>query len=421
MPRKITGSEQMMQSRGTGAVLTLRFVLHAIASVTMAAALAACASGPRSDFGLSFRERAEAAGFPGVRFAVEDARAAAILQEGLSDGVSHGPDGHFDLIALSGGGANGAFSAGIMLGWTERGDRPDFEVVTGVSTGALAAPFVFLGADYDDVLRQAYTEGYADNLLQGRGLRALRGSGVFQAAPLRDLIERFVDEALLEAIAAEHRRGRVLLVATTDLDQQRGVLWNMGEIAARGGPEALDLFRDVLQASATIPGAFPPVMISAQTRSADGALSEPFEEMHVDGGVLNPFVALPQMLWTWRDSGQVLEGGRIWVIVNGKAAPVAQITRDSAPDVLGRALDTALAANLRANLTANRLFALRNGMVFQVAAIPSDFEGADALDFSQGAMQATFELGLERARAGQAWADGWEEFLTLPSDPADPH
>lgn len=377
--------------------------------------LSACASGARSDFGLSLRERAVPVGFPEVRFAIEDARAADVLRQGLAQGVPVGPDGRFDIIALSGGGASGAFAAGIISAWTDTGQRPDFEVVTGVSTGALAAPFVFLGPEYDDRLREAYTGGYAANLLQGRGLGAFFGSGVFRAQPLRELIERFVDAPLLEAIAAEHRKGRILLVATTNLDQERGMLWNMGEIAAHGGPEALELFRDVLQASASIPGAFPPVMLQAQVRGEDGQPSgEPFEEMHVDGGVLNPFVALPQMMWTWRDRGQVLEGGRIWVVVNGKAAPVAMLMRDAAPDVLGRALDASLKANLRANITANRLFAVRNGMEFRVAAIPPDFEGGDSLDFSPAAMLATYDLALRLMRDGNAWSSGWESPGQLP-------
>ncbi len=389
-------------------------LLAAFAALMLASA---CASGARSDFGLSLRENAAPVGFPDVRFAIEDARAAALMTQGLTQGVPHGADGHFDIIALSGGGASGAFAAGVISAWTDRGDRPDFEVVTGVSTGALAAPFVFLGPAYDDRLREAYTGGYAANLLQGRGLGAFFGSGVFRAQPLRELIERFVDAPLLEAIAEEHRKGRVLLVATTNLDQERGMLWNMGEIAARGGPEALELFRDVLQASASIPGAFPPVMLQAQVRGEDGALTgEPFDEMHVDGGVLNPFVALPQMLWTWRDRGQVLEGGRIWVVVNGKAAPVATLMRDAAPDVLGRALDASLKANLRANITANRLFAVRNGMEFHVAAIPPDFAGGDSLDFSPAAMLTTYELGLRLMRDGAAWASGWETPANVPAD-----
>lgn len=392
----------MRRARGFGAAI-------------LAAALGACASGARSDYDLSYRESSAPPGFPNVRFAIEDLRTAEILREGLTQGVPHGADGHFDLIALSGGGASGAFAAGIISAWTESGERPDFEVVTGVSTGALAAPFVFLGPAYDDRLREAYTGGYAANLLQGRGLGAFFGSGVFRSQPLRALIERFVDAQLLEAIAAEHRAGRVLLVATTNLDQERGVLWNMGEIAARGGPEALELFRDVLQASASIPGAFPPVMIEAQMQDENGAQrGAPFDEMHVDGGVLNPFVALPQMLWTWRAQGQTLEGGRIWVIVNGKAAPVAVLMRDAAPDVLGRALDASLKANLRANLTANRVFAERNGMQFHVAAIPPDFAGGDSLDFSPAAMLDTYELGLRLMREGKAWAYGWEAQVQLP-------
>lgn len=387
--------------------------------VGLAFAAGGCASGARSDFGLALRELATPVGFPDVRLAIEDARAAQTLTEGLEQGVPHGADGHFDLIALSGGGANGAFTAGLMRGWTARGDRPDFEVVTGVSTGALAAPFVFLGPEYDDELENAYIGGYANNLLEGQGLGAFFGSGVFRAAPLRALIDRFIDAELLERIAAEHRTGRVLLVATTDLDQQRGVLWNLGALAEYGTPEALELFKDVLQASASIPGAFPPVMIEAHTRAADGEWGAPFEEMHVDGGVLNPFVALPQMVWTWRDQERVLEGGRIWIVVNGKATPVAHVTRDAAPNVAARSLDAVLGANLRANLTANRLFAMRNGMAYQVAAVPAEFEGADGMDFTQSEMEATFALGLERMTAGRAWADGWESFLPQASAPAD--
>lgn len=197
-------------------------------------------------------------GFPNVRFSIEDEAAAQKIEQQLGEGVPKGPDGHFDLIALSGGGANGTFTAGLINGWSASGQRPDFEVVTGVSTGALAAPFVFLGPRWDGRLKEAYTGGQATGLLKSRGLRALVGSGVFSGLPLRELVESNVDEALLAEVAAEHAKGRLLLVATTDLDAQRGVIWNMGAIAERGGPEALALFRDVLIASASIPGAFPP-------------------------------------------------------------------------------------------------------------------------------------------------------------------
>lgn len=370
-----------------------------------ALALGACASGARTDFGLAEREAAYPVGFPSVRFSVEDRMAAEVLEAALSEGVPRGPDGHFDLIALSGGGANGAYTAGLITAWTERGDRPDFEVVTGVSTGALAAPFVFAGPDYDDELRDAFTSGRAADLLRSRGFAAFVGSGVFSGEPLRDLVAAYVDAPLLERVAEAHRAGRVLLVATTDLDSERGVIWNMGAIADRGGPEALALFRDVLTASASIPGAFPPVMIRSQSRADAVAAPEEFEEMHVDGGVMNPFVALPQMMWMWRDQTHALEGGRIWVIVNGKAEPVFEVTVDSPLRVARRALDAALKANLRANLIANAAFAQRTGLEYRVSAIPADYRGADSLDFSPEAMNSIYELGRARMLAGDAWTN----------------
>lgn len=368
-----------------------------IAALMGALALSACASGARSDFGLSERMASAPIGFPNVRFSIEDDTSARRIASQLGEGVPKGPDGRFDLLALSGGGANGAFGAGLIAGWTESGTRPDFEVVTGVSTGALAAPFVFLGPDWDDELREAYTDGAASGLLKSRGLRAFVGSGVFSGAPLRALVEAHVDDALLAAIALEHAKGRTLLVATTDLDAQRGVIWNMGAIAERGGPQALALFRDVLVASASIPGVFPPVMIEAQ---GQGAV---FEEMHVDGGVMNPFVALPQIMWSWNDPDGVLEGARVHVIVNGKDAPRFAVTRDAAPTVLGRALDTVLGGQLRQSLAANRAFAERNGIEFRVAAIPEDYDGADSLDFRQESMTAVYDLGRTLGRTGEAW------------------
>ncbi len=396
-----------------GRLLIGEFMRVVVRTIVIAAsctlALAGCASGSRSDFGIINRDGAYPIGFPGVRFSIEDREAALALEQGLSQGVPRGADGHFDLIALSGGGSNGAYTAGLITAWTERGDRPDFEVVTGVSTGALAAPFVFLGPDYDDELREAYTSDQASDLLQNRGLRAFVGSGVFRAGPLRELIETYIDAALLERIAAEHNAGRTLLVATTDLDSERGVIWNMGAIAARGGPEALELFRDVLQASASIPGAFPPVMIHAQRGLAADGAPDVFSEMHVDGGVMNPFVALPQMLWTWDDQNRVLEGGRVWVIVNGKADPELEVTIDAPISVAERALNAALKANLRATLIANAAFARRNAMEYHVAAIPEAFEGGDGLDFSKEARVAVFDLGRARMIADEAWTHFVEE------------
>lgn len=367
----------------------------------LAVATAACAGGARQAFDLQDRQAAAPMGLVSsadmpIRFYVDDQSRIAFFEARMREGMRVGPDGHLDLLAVSGGGANGAFTAGVMTGWTESGDRPDFEIVTGVSTGALAAPFIFLGPEWDDELTEAYVGGAASTLLQPQGVGALFGSGIYRAEPLRDLIDRYVDMEMLEAVAAEARKGRVLLVATTDLDSQRGVSWDMGAIAMQGGPDALELFRTVLQASASIPGAFPPVLI----RSVNG--DSTFQEMHVDGGVTVPFLALPEGLWTYDEATPALRGARLHVIVNGRVAPGFEVTTDSLGSVLGRSLDTMLRSSMLSTLAGNRAFADRNGLSFRWAALPDD-STATPLDFSPPSMRAVYEVGRQGARDGSVW------------------
>lgn len=363
--------------------------------------LGACASGARSSFDVQDREGARPMGLvsaPGhpIRVYLDADERVALFQRGFREGVPVGPDGRLDFIALSGGGSNGAFTAGLMKGWSETGERPDFEVVTGVSTGALAAPFVFLGPEYDAALADAYTGGAAAGLLQRQGLGALVGSGIYKSEPLRALVERYVDAALLDAVAAEYAKGRVLLVATTDLDSQRGVSWDMGAIATHRSPEALALFRNVLIASASIPGAFPPMLIP----SDNAGLA--FEEMHVDGGVTTPFLAVPETLWSFREPSGTLRGARFYVVINGRTNPSFDITQDTPQSVLGRTIDILLRASLMTTLEGNRAFADHNGLFFRYAALPDDSE-ASALDFSVESMTAVYEVGRQGALTGAAW------------------
>lgn len=341
---------------------------------------------------LYFRPDAE----PPVRLFIDDRERLAMFEAQVERGLQVGPDGRFDVLALSGGGANGAFTAGLMSGWTESGSRPDFEVVTGVSTGALAAPFVFLGPDWDNELADAYIGGAADGLLRPQGLGAFFGSGIFQDAPLRQLVERYVDEAMLAAIAEEHRKGRTLIVATTDLDAQRGVSWYMGAIAAHGGAEAVKLFQDVLVASASVPGVFPPVLIE----SSNGGVV--FREMHVDGGVTTPFLALPEDMWSYRDPSGHLRGARLHVVVNGKLSPSFAVTSDTPQTVLGRSIDVLLRGALISALAGNRAFAERNGVQFRYAVIPDDLD-AQPLSFRTESMRRVYEAGRQGALSGDIW------------------
>jgi hypothetical protein len=363
--------------------------------------LAGCAGGPRSSFELQDRQAALPMGLTSdsrypIRVYLDEARRLALFRQAFREGVPRGPDGVMDIITLSGGGSNGAFTAGLMRGWTESGARPDFEVVTGVSTGALAAPFVFLGSEWDDELEEAYTGGAASTLLQSQGLGVFFGSGIYKGEPLRELVARYVDAAMLEAVAAEAAKGRVLLVATTDIDSQRGVSWDLGAIATVGTPEALELFRSVLVASASIPGAFPPVLIPSTAGDAT------FEEMHVDGGVTTPFLAVPETLWSYRDPQGALSAARFHVVVNGRLAPSFAVTRDSLGGVLGRSVDILLRSSLIMTLEGNRAFAARNDLYFRYAALPDDAE-ASPLDFSPEAMRAVFDIGREGGRSGAIW------------------
>src|SRR5467141_3834685 len=188
--------------------------------------------------------------------------------------------GAVSYLDLSGGGADGAYGAGVLNGWTAAGTRPEFSAVSGVSTGALIAPFAFLGPAYDATLREVYTSGIAESLLNTPNIvRAVFGSGLFGNTHLRELVARYIGQDMLAAIAAEHAKGRKLLIVSTNLDTQRTVIWDMGRIATIGSAQALGLFRDVLTASASIPVVFPPMLIDAE------ANGRRFQEMHVDGGV----------------------------------------------------------------------------------------------------------------------------------------
>ena len=227
--------------------------------VWAAISLSACASVPRAP--LSSGKLASIPQIPLARISPEEGYR-------VFAGSRKGP---LTILALSGGGADGAYGAGFLKGWSESGQRPEFDIVTGSSVGALIAPLAFLGPGYDDRLEAIFTSGATDDLMRIAGVNALVGSGAFKAGPMKELISKYADDRLIDAVAARYRRGKVLIVATTNLDTQSTTLWNMGEIASSYSPERYDLFRSVLAASAAIPGIFPPVTIRGH-RYMDGGM-----------------------------------------------------------------------------------------------------------------------------------------------------
>lgn len=303
-------------------------------------------------------------------------------------------------LAISGGAGDGAYGAGILVGWTKRGDRPRFEVVTGVSAGAIIAPFAFLGPEYDHRLEEIWTKYQTQDLVTPQLLTGIFGGpALADSGPLKSLIDRYVDRPLLDAVAKEYRDGRLLLVGTTNIDAQRPVIWNMGEIASSSHPSALEMFRQVILASASIPGAFPPVRIRVRA----GAKTR--EEMHVDGGTTRQvFIAPAQLSLRSFDSHYAKPPvRRIYIIKNGKLTPEYEKVAPSTLSISTRSLFTLTKNQAIGDI--NRIFAIaqRDGAEFRLTSIPSDFTQQAKEPFDADYMRALYQYGQGVALAGVPW------------------
>jgi predicted acylesterase/phospholipase RssA len=309
-----------------------------------------------------------------------------------------------NFLALSGGGDNGAFGAGLLTGWSQSGQRPEFDVVTGISAGALIAPFAFLGPEYDEALRSVFVDvAPADLVVVGRVVFALLfGEAVADTSPLYRLISRHADEAMLRAIAREYAKGRLLLIGTTNLDVQRPVVWNIGAIASSGHPDALDLFRRILLASASIPGAFPPVFIDVEHEG------RPHQEMHVDGGATTQVFFYPHAL-DFQAVSRGWGGGRrertVWVVRNGRFDVDRASTGRSVVRIARRSVETLLHFSGIADIDRIYLTSRRDGVNFRVAAIGADFSAPRREPFDPAYMRALFDYGVARGRGATAWLD----------------
>jgi hypothetical protein len=356
--------------------------------------------------------RAEIPGVPNARYWVDtdvepfirDAIASAQRERDYLARTGHqGPLPPIHFLAVSGGGDDGAFGAGLLVGWTETGTRPAFRGVTGISTGALIAPFAFLGPEYDDELRTVYTTIGPPDVLKRRGLlAALTGDGLADNSPLFVLISRHIDAEFLARIATEYEKGRLLLIGTTNLDARRPVIWNMGAIAAaaRDNPEALDLFRKILLASAAIPGAFPPTLFDVEVNG------QPHQEMHVDGGAMaQVFLYPPRMFDLMRQQGKkVPERARsVYVIRNARLDPEWASVQRSTLGIAGRAISSLIHTQGLGDLYRIYSTAQRDGLDYNLAYISADFTTPRKEDFDNEYMRALFDYGYQLGRKGYPW------------------
>lgn len=300
-------------------------------------------------------------------------------------------------LALSGGGGNGAYGAGILNGWSKSGTRPKFTAVSGVSTGALIAPFAFLGPDYDERLRAVYTDGDAHGLVQAPDLvMTIFGTSLFGSTRLLDLVSRNVDADLVEAVAREHRAGRRLYVVTTNIDSKRGVVWNVGAIATSGRPDRVDLIRKVLAASASVPLAFSPVLIDARAGDHE------FQEMHADGNVTTAVFTLPlQYLSAQRRTR--LSGGTIYILMNTTVAPEFSVVENSTLKIVGASIATLTTQKALEDLGSTYAYARANHVDFNLTAIDPSVAESGAQSFDTAYMRRLYQFGYDTAVRGHFW------------------
>jgi hypothetical protein len=331
--------------------------------------------------------------------ALERERAAARIT-GSSSGGSTVNLSPANFLAVSGGGDDGAFGAGLICGWSDSGKMPTSKLVTGVSTGSMIAPFAFLGGAYIGRLRTLYTTIKPEDISEDAGLfGALFGEALADTEPLARLISRYVDQQMLADIAREYARGRLLLIGTTSLDEQRPVIWNLGAIAGSGHPGALELTRKVLLASAAIPGAFPPVMIEVD------AAGRRYQEMNVDGGaVVQTFLYPPDTgLRVDLRSAEHARQRHAYIVRNGRLDPDwAKVDRRFLK-IVGRAISTMIHYSGYNDIIRIYATTKRDGVDYNLAYIEPDFPDMKHEEFDPAYLRALFDYGYAKGRQGSAW------------------
>jgi hypothetical protein len=306
-----------------------------------------------------------------------------------------------DFLAISGGSDNGAFGAGLLIGWTAAGTRPEFKLVTGISTGALTAPFAFVGSSRDAQLREVFTGVGPSDIFERRGyLSLLSSDGAADTTALYRLISKYMDDGMMADIAREYMKGRLLLIGTTDLDVMRPLIWNIGAIAASGRPGAVDLIRKILLASASVPAVFPPVLIDVERGN------QRYQEMHVDGGAVAQLFLYPPGVTEGRDlrRGRFARERRAWVIRNARLDPDWAGVERSVFTIAGRAISSMIHYSGNNDILRLQNTSARDGVDFNLAYIGSDFDVPHTGSFDQPYMRSLFQYAYDKAKAGYVWS-----------------
>jgi len=383
-----------------------RLSLIAISSLLTFSLLGCSALERKSAVPAQSLNKAQIVGLPSVRYLIStQAGVDALVDDVIALEASRGKNaftGDANYLALSGGGDDGAFGAGLLVGWTKQGSRPMFNLVTGISTGALIAPFAFLGKDYDPILQEVYTTIKPSDIYLEKGvLSGIFSDGLADSTPLYQLISKYVDASFLKKIADEYNsNGRWLLIGTTNIDAGQPVIWNMGRIASIGSPEAIELFRRIMLASASIPGAFPPVMFDFLL---DGKV---FQEMHVDGGASTQVFLYPASA-----AGKAKELGiqrrtnrQAYIIRNSRLDPRWSETERRTLSVAGRAISQLIQTQGIGDLYRIYNTAKSDDVGFNLAYIGSDFNEPHNEEFDTKYMNALFQYGYEHSIKGYPWS-----------------
>lgn len=361
---------------------------------------------PRDPAPIELADSAQIPGIPNARFWGDDIPPS--LERALVEGTDELFRNRFpamyrhphEYLAISGGGADGAFGAGLLVGWSQAGGRPEFQIVTGISTGALIAPWAFLGSAYDHVLREIYTTVTTVDLVRKkRWFRIPFSESAADSTPLLHMIERHMDDAVVAAIAAQYRMGRRLYIGTTDLDYMRPRIWDIGAIADSGQPGAKELIQKVMLASASIPGAFPPVRFNVE------AAGRTYDELHVDGGTTTQVFVYPAAI-DWRkvmDRLQVPGSPRIFVIRNSAPHPKREVVAAKLAPIARASIASLIRTQGIGDLYLIYMLSIRDGADFNLAYIPAEFDGESQEMFDQGYMNKLFDLGYRLAENGYPW------------------